>query len=93
MRVRENHPNGRKFTVSTGSCCPHKRSSSVCNLRTRKSFVLKNVPCEGVNFRTGKPVFVFAEKEVVCIGVLTAQRMSHIVVAVPGCLVTQASFA
>jgi len=93
MPVRENHRNGRKFTVSTGSCCLHRRSSSVCNLRFRKSFVLKNIPYEGVNFRTGKRVFVFVGKEVVSIGVLTAQEMSHIVVAVPGCLVTQASYA
>jgi hypothetical protein len=57
-----------------------------------KSFVLKNIPAEVVNFRTGKPDFEVAGKVVVCIGVLTAQGMSHIVAAVPGCLVTQASY-
>jgi hypothetical protein len=61
--VRENHQNGRKFTISTGSCYLRRRSSSVCNLRFRKSFVLKNIPYEGVNFRTGKPVFILREKK------------------------------
>lgn len=91
MLMWENHQNGRKFTMFTGSCCLHSRSTSLCNLTFRKSFVMKNISAEGVNFRTGKPAFVFAGKEVVCIGVLTAQR--HIVIAVPGCLVTQASYA
>jgi hypothetical protein len=93
MLVRENNQNGRKFIVSTASCYLHRRSSSLCNLRFRKSFVLKNIPNEGVNFRTGKPAFLFAGKAVVCVGVLTAQGMSHTVVAVPGCLGTQASYA
>jgi len=83
MLVRENHQNGRQFTISTGSCCLHSRSSSLCSLTFRKSFFLKNIPAEGANFRTGKPAFVYAGKEVVCVGVLTAQGMSHIVTAVP----------
>lgn len=92
MIVRENHQNGRKFTVFAGRCCLHRRCSSICNLSFHKVFVLNSIPAERINSRTWKTTLEFARKEVWCKGMLTAQGMSHIFIVVPGYLVMQASY-
>ena len=92
MIFREKHQKGRKFTDATGSYTLHRRGSSIWNLSFHKVLLLKNIPAERVNSRTWNPALVFAGKEAWCIGVLTAQGMSHIAIAVPGFLVMHASY-
>jgi hypothetical protein len=61
--VRENHQNGRKFTIATESCCClHRRHISFCNLRFHKVLALKIIPTERVDARTCKNALVFAGK-------------------------------
>jgi hypothetical protein len=64
MMIRENHQNGRKFTIATGRCCLHRKDSSICNPSFHKVLGLKNISAEGVNSRTWKSALVFAGKEV-----------------------------
>jgi hypothetical protein len=62
MIVRENHQNGRKFTVAARSCCLRSRGSSIYNLSFLKAFVFKNISAARDNSRTWNLAFEFAGK-------------------------------
>ena len=59
---QENHQNGRKITIATGSCCLHRRGSSIGNLSFH-SLSFEKCPRWKSKIRTWKLIWYLQEKE------------------------------